>query len=149
MFPGDELGSRSFVKRRTELIRFLVGLILGIILSVEAFVLSGAGHGTYAPFVFTASAAILVPVVGLFAGPLVWAVYFLLIPNLPRSLTQLVALSLVALAHFVPAFWVAYEDPAFNRADTGVLMIFGGTGLLTIGCLLFFCLRHRTPDPKS
>ena len=130
------------------MVRFFVGLILGMILTVEAFAVSGAGHGTYAPFVFTVSAAILIPVVGLFVGPLLWAFYFLLIPNLRRSLIQLVALSLVALAHFVPAFWVAYEDPAFSRADTWALMIFGGTVLLTIGCLLFFCLRRRTPEPK-
>jgi hypothetical protein len=48
-------------------------------LTVEALAIGGVGHGTYAPLVFTASVAVLVPLLGLFAGPLLWAFYFLVI----------------------------------------------------------------------
>lgn len=125
------------------MLRFLVGMSLGVVLTVEALAFAGAGHGTYAPLVFTASIAALIPVLGLFAGPLLWAFYFLLIPNLERSRSQIVALSLVSLAHFGPGFWLAYEDPAFARADSAQLLVFGITILVTAGCLLFFCTRPR------
>jgi hypothetical protein len=116
---------------------------LGVILTVEAFAVAGVGHGTYAPMIITTSVAILIPVVGLFVGPLLWAIYFLLIPNLKRSWTQFAALTFVALAHFVPGFWVAYEDPAFAQADFSQLSVFGLTILVTIGALLFLCVRRK------
>ena len=125
------------------MVRFFVGLLLGVILTVEALGFAGVGHGTYATLVFTTSVAALIPVLGLFAGPLLWAFYFLLIPNLERSWSQIAALSLVLLAHFGPGFWVAYEDPAFARADSAQLLVFGITVLATIGSLLLFCVRHR------
>jgi hypothetical protein len=118
-------------------------LLFGVILTVEALAFAGVGHGTYAPLVFTASVTVLVPLLGLFAGPLLWAFYFLVIPNLQRSWSQAVAWSVVLLAHFVPGLWVAFEDPAFSRADPPQLLVFGVTVLVTIGALLFFCVRQR------
>jgi|SRR6267143_903491 len=125
------------------MVRFFVGLLLGVILTVEALAIGGVGHGTYAPLVFTASVAAFIPLLGLFAGPLLWAFYFLLIPNLERSWSQTVGWSLVLLAHFGPGLWVAYDDPAFARADAAGLLVFGFTVLVTIGALLFFCVRQR------
>ena len=114
-----------------------------MILTVEALAIGGVGHGTYAPLVFTASVAAFIPLLGLFAGPLLWAFYFLVIPNFERSWSQIAALSLVLLAHFVPGFWVAFDDPAFARADPSGLLVFGITVLVTIGSLLLFCVRSR------
>ena len=131
------------------MVRFFIGLLLGVILTVEALAIGGVGHGTYAPLVFTASVAAFIPVLGLFAGPLLWAFYFLLIPNLERSWSQLVVLTLVALAHFGPGLWVAFEDPAFTRADSAELLVFGVTVLVTIGSLLFFCVRREAPETES
>jgi len=125
------------------MVRFFIGLFLGVVLSIQALGFAGVGHGTYAPLVFTASVAALIPVLGLFAGPLLWAFYFLVIPNLQRSWSQIAALSLVLLAHFGPGCWLAYEDPAFARADSAQLLVFGITVLVTIGSLLLFCVRHR------
>jgi hypothetical protein len=125
------------------MLRFFVGMFLGVVLTVEAIVLAGVGHGSYAPLVFVASVAALIPVLGLLAGPLLWALYFLLIPNLEKSWSQVVALSLVSLAHFGPGLWLAYEDPAFARADSAQLLVFGITILVTAGWLLFFCTRPR------
>jgi hypothetical protein len=124
------------------MVRFFIGLLLGVILTVEALAIGGVGHGTYAPLIFTASLAVLVPLLGLFAGPLLWAFYFLLIPNLRRTI-QAVVLTVVALAHFGPGLWVAFDDPAFARADPPQLFVFGATVLITIGALLFFCVRQR------
>src|SRR6266404_7909490 len=101
------------------MLRFFIGLLLGVFLTVEALGFAGVGHGTYAPLVFTASVAAFIPLLGLFAGPLLWAFYFLLIPNLERSWSQITAVSLVLLAHFGSGFWLAYEDPAFTRGRLG------------------------------
>ena len=125
------------------MLRFFIGLFFGVVLTVEALAIGGVGHGTYAPLVFTASVAVFIPVLGLFAGPLLWAFYFLLIPNLERSWSQTVGWALVLLAHFGPGLWVAYDDPAFARADPAGLLVFGLTVLVTIGCLLFFCVRQK------
>lgn len=125
------------------MLRFFIGLFLGVVLSIQALGFAGVGHGTYAPLVFTASVAAIIPVLGLFAGPLLWAFYFLRIPNLQRSWSQIAAFSLVLLAHFGPGFWLAYEDPAFARADSAQLLVFGITVLVTIGSLLLFCVRHQ------
>lgn len=124
------------------MLRFFVGLLLGVVLTVEALAFAGVGHGTYAPLVFTASLAALIPLLGLFAGPLLWALYFLVIPNLQKSWSRTAALCLVMLAHFGPGFWLAHEDPAFARADSTQVLVFGITVLITIGSLLFFCVRQ-------
>ena len=128
---------------RLQIARFFIGLLLGVVLTAEALAIGGVGHGTYAPLIFAASLTVLIPMLGLFTGPLLWAFYFLLIPNLERSWTQTVGWSLVLLAHFGPGFWVAYEDPAFARADPAGLLVFGFTILVTIGSLMLFCVRHR------
>jgi len=67
------------------MVRFFLGLFFGVVMTVEGLAFAGVGHGTYAPLVFTASVAALIPILGLFAGPLLWALNFLLIPKLDRS----------------------------------------------------------------
>jgi hypothetical protein len=62
------------------MVRFFIGLLLGVILTVEALAIGGVGHGTYAPLAFTASFTLFIPMLGPFTGPLLWAFYFLLIP---------------------------------------------------------------------
>jgi hypothetical protein len=125
--------------------RFLLGLCLGVGLTVEGFGLAGVGHGTYAPMVVTASVAALIPALSLVVGPLLWSLYFVVIPNLERSWSQMAALSFVFVAHVGAGIWLAYEDPAFARADSTLLLVFGITLLATIGCLLFLCVLRRSP----
>lgn len=49
------------------------GLAFGIALFPFAFMSAGFGHGTYLPFALFAAPLSLVPVVGLFAAPVLWA----------------------------------------------------------------------------
>ncbi len=126
------------------MVRFFLGLLFGVVLTVEALAFAGVGHGSYAPMVFVASVTAFIPLLGLAAGPLLWAFYFLLIPNLERPRSRAIALSLVLLVHFLPGFWVASEDPAFSRADSKLLLILGISVLVTIGSLLFFSFRRKT-----
>jgi len=124
------------------MLRFFIGLLFGVVLTLEGLGFAGVGHGTYAPLVFAASVAALLPILGLFAGPLLWALYFLLIPDLDRLRNRAIALLLVLLIHVFPFLWVAHGDPAFARADSADLLIFAISVLLTIGSLLFFCIRR-------
>lgn len=123
------------------MIRFFIGFLFGVVLTAEGFVLAGVGHGTYAPLVFVSSVVTLIPVVGLFAGPLLWAVYFLLIPNLEGLGRRVFALSVLMLIHLIPGIFVASGDPAFFRADATHLLVFATSAVAMIGGLLFFSIR--------
>jgi hypothetical protein len=122
--------------------RFLVGLFLGVVLTVESLVFAGAGHGTYAPLVFTGSVLALIPFLGLVAGPMLWALYFLLIPNFESPVSRGAALLFVSIFHFGAGLWIAIGDPAFERADSVYLLIFGISVVVTMGSLLFFIIRR-------
>jgi hypothetical protein len=117
-------------------VRFFIGLLFGVVLTAQALLFAGVGHGSYAPMVCVASVLALMPILGLLAGPLLWALYFLVIPNLV-SRTRTITLSLILALHLVPAFLIAYQDPAFARASLLSLAVFGFTFLATVGLLLF------------
>ena len=123
--------------------RFFIGLCFGIVLALESVVLAGAGHGTYAPAVFTSSLLALVPVLGLFTGPPLWAIYFVVIPNMDAIKIRLIVLSTLLLAHLIPGFWLAADDPAFARADRTWLIFFVASFVATVGLLTFFCVRKQ------
>ena len=123
--------------------RFFLGLLFGTVLTAEAFAFAGAGHGSYAPLFFVASVAALSPLLAIVAGPLLWAIYFLFIPNLETARKQTVTLLAVSLLHVIPGSWLAFEDPAFARSDSALRLIFGISVLATFGFLLFLCRRTR------
>jgi hypothetical protein len=123
------------------MVRFFIGLLLGVILTVQAVIFAGVGHGSYAPMAYVASVIALMPMLALVAGPLLWATYFLLIPNLDSGRSKLIALSLVLAFHLLPGSWIAIQDPAFAHASQSGLLIFVASLLATIGVLLFFSIR--------
>lgn len=123
--------------------RLVVGILLGITLTLEALFLAGAGHGTYAPWIFAASLAALVPILNLFAAVVLWGLYFLLIPNLERVPSKLGALLIVAIAHLLPGCLLAYEDPAFARASLVTLSVFFATLLGAFILLVAFSLKQK------
>jgi len=125
------------------MLRFFIGLLLGIILTGQAVMFAGVGHGSYAPLVCVASVIALVPILALPAGPLLWALYFLVIPNLGSGRSKTFVLSLILFLHLAPGFWLASEDPALARANLNSLTIFGLSFLATIGLLLFFSMRAK------
>ena len=123
--------------------RFFLGLLLGTVLTAQAVAFAGVGHGSYAPLIFVASVTALLPILAIVGGPLLWAIYFLVIPNLETARKQTVALLAVSLLHVIPGSWLALEDPAFARSDSSLLWIFGISVLATFGLLLFLCRRSR------
>src|SRR5207244_13266242 len=109
------------------MVRFFIGLLLGIILTGQALMFAGVGHGSYAPLIFVASIPGLIPLLGLFAGPLLWALYFLIVPNLDTSRSKVVAISLISLLHLLPGLWIASQDPALSRSSLSSAMIFASS----------------------
>ena len=133
--------------------RAAVGFLLGLILGALAFLLSGIGHGTYAPMVANVSVLAFIPflgvVVAFFGVPFLWSFYFILIPRIGSQPRRLVALGLVSVLHLVPGLWLAFEDPKFARAlqyDSGILLAYGVALVLTMLCLaLFSSMQRRQP----
>ncbi len=62
--------------------RFSMGLGFGVILTIYAFAFVGVGHGTYAPLAFTTPLIALGAIPTLVLGSFLWAVYFLLVPQI-------------------------------------------------------------------
>ena len=122
--------------------RFFIGLLLGIVLTAQALIFAAVGHCSYAPLVFVASIIGLIPILGLFAGPLLWAFYFLIIPNLETSRSKTLIICLILLLHLLPGFWIASQDPALTRASLSTVLIFAVSFVVAIGLLLFFSLRR-------
>ena len=100
--------------------RFAIGFALGCALSVCAWILAGAGHGTYAPLIANAPMLAFLPipisvVASLFGTPLLWAMYFVVMPKLDSRIFKAVAVTAVALEHLGSGAWFASEDPYFMR----------------------------------
>ena len=121
--------------------RFFIGLLLGIILTAQALVFAGVGHGSYAPLICVASIIGFVPILGLVAGPLLWAMYFLIVPNLSTSRSKVIVISLILLLHLLPGFWIASQDPALSQASLSSVMIFAFSFFATIGLLFLISMR--------
>src|SRR6266568_3927293 len=114
------------------MLRFFIGLLLGVILTVQALGFAGVGHGSYAPLICVASIIGFVPILGLVAGPFLWALYFLIIPNLDTSRSKTILLCLILLLHLLPGFWIASQDPALSRANQSSVLIFAASFVATI-----------------
>ena len=113
--------------------RIAVGLGLGCILSICAFALAGAGHGTYTPLTANAPMLAIIPDVGilaaLFGTPFLWAGYFLAIPEITSRILRLFAVVMVALVHLGVATWMASDDSylphMFEYAPSFTIFYFG------------------------
>jgi drug/metabolite transporter (DMT)-like permease len=87
-----------------------------------------------------------VGVVVVFAGPLLWAVYFQFIPTIKRRPIRLLTLVALMSAHLLAGTFVAANDPAFARAweqQRSGLIGFGVIFALAMTTLFFFSLRER------
>ncbi len=110
--------------------RISIGFGLGCLLSISAFALAGAGHGTYTPLTANAPMLVIIPEVGVFAAlfgtPLLWAAYFLAIPEINARVLRLCAVVLVGLVHMGAGTWMASRDSYLSRmfAYTPSFMIF-------------------------
>ena len=131
--------------------RAAVGFVFGLILGALAFLLSGAGHGTYAPMVANVSVLAFIPVLGVvvavFGAPFLWSLYFIVIPTIDSHVRRSIALGVISLLHLVPGMWLVFQDSAFTRAvqsDGGIVLAYGVGLTATILCLAFFSSVRRS-----
>lgn len=111
---------------------------------MAAVFLAGAGHGTYAPMFANISLLGLIPLLGIFTGifgpPVLWGLYFLLVPTIDSRGRKLLALLLIAVLHLVLGFWFAYDDPYFARMfqyASWMILLHGALLLITLVLLAF------------
>ena len=130
--------------------RMIVGVLMGIALSVLAVFLAGAGHGPYAPMAFNASALLFIPGVGIivavFAAPFIWSTYYALIPKIRNRNVRGATSALLCLLHTVPAAWLAASDPAFRDALHLVPGFLGAHFILALAAVVLLLTFSRKSD---
>lgn len=125
--------------------RFLIGFVLGLLLTGAGFVLAGVGHGTYAPLICNTGLVgfVFLPF-SLFAAPFQWGFYLAFIPFLSSSRWRTVCIVVVILTDLIPGLWLAMTDTAFSRAmnsDQTELLIYGTILLTTLVVLVLHGIR--------
>ena len=99
--------------------RVAIGFVFGCGLAACAFGLAGAGHGTYTPMTANAPMFAIIPEIGVAAAligtPLLWAGYFLALPEISSRGLRLLAVAAVALMHLGTAAWMSAHDEYFGR----------------------------------
>src|SRR5260370_21661942 len=135
------------------MLRFFLGLFFGVVLTVYSFALVGVGHGTFVPMVFTASLIALITnwgvIPALLLAPLLWALYFLLIPRIQKKSLRIATTLVVLSSHVLSGIWLGSEDPAFTRAlsqERGGLLVFELLLVMTVTCLFYFVVRGVKRD---
>lgn len=136
------------------MVRLFLGLGCGVMLTVCSVGFAGVGHGTYAPLILTTSLIGLLTVFGaatmLVCGPILWAVYFLLIPKLEKKRTRLATALLVLAFHVISGTWLAVEDPAFWKvlAQQSLQLIFFGLFFALSSFLLLYLAARGDTGPE-
>ena len=107
--------------------RFLLGLLLGICLAGYSVSFIGIGHGTTIPMAFASSLLAfmfdlgpLIPAVG---TPILWGIYFLVIPDIDSRFKRLVVLFTALGLHLIIGVLFYLDDPT-GMEGTSVLSFF-------------------------
>jgi hypothetical protein len=131
-------------------LRFALGFVLGVLLSAIALLLMGSGHGTYAPMLANISLLGLIPLLGIFTGifgpPVLWGLYFLLVPTIDSRGRKLLALLLITVLHLLLGCWFAYDDPYFARMlqyAPWLILLHGVVLLITLALLAYVSFRDE------
>lgn len=132
----------------SSILRFTLGLGFGVVLTVYAFAFAGVGHGIDVPLVFAAPFLVLVTNLGalpaLVLAPLLWALYFLLMPRIQRRRWRIITTLAILFCHVLPGLWLALTDPAFARAlneERRGLAIFALLFGIALSSLFFLATR--------
>jgi len=131
--------------------RLILGFVLGALLSGQASSFIGAGHGIGALLGFSSSVlgllldlGLIIPILG---TPLLWAAYFLLIPDIDSRKSRLAVLTGVIALHLLIGLWSVSDDGAVRRTyqlDPAPVISFFVLFAISIGLLIFFSLRRAS-----
>jgi hypothetical protein len=130
------------------MVRFFVGLLLGILLTVFSFGFIGVGHGTYTPMVFSGSLVALIvlldTVIPIFCIPFLWGFYFLLVPRIRKRSARIISVAIIISLHLIVGIWVALKDEAFAvslKSEPSKLGLFGLVLASAFMILAFLAVR--------
>jgi hypothetical protein len=146
-------------RKDSGVVRLVVGLCFGGVLTIYSFGFVGIGHGTAAPLAFTVPFIPFLPywaaAPSLFLGPLLWALYFLVIPKIETESKRIIATLAILFAHILAGTWVAIGDPAFTRALSEKqkgLVLFALLLAISMASLFYFAVlgnKRAKPDSPS
>ena len=127
--------------------RFLLGLLLGLCLAGYSFSFIGVGHGTFVPIAFASSLlAFMVdlgPVIPMLGMPILWGMYFLLIPDIDSKFKRLLVLFTVLGLHLLIGVLFYIDDQAgMARASGGNLTSFFLLLLISASLLIFVSAKE-------
>jgi hypothetical protein len=138
------------------MIRVLIGLILGVTLSLVSFGFIAVGHGTYVPMALSGSLVAFVTALGaivpLLLVPLLWTMYFYFIPKIGRRSRRLRLTKLLLILHAASGLWVAKDDPSFIRAlenEAGQFLAFIVFLFAAMASLMYFASRGIEPANRD
>jgi hypothetical protein len=129
----------------------VAGLAYGVVLFLFAFVCVGAGHGSYLPFaIFGAPLSLIHPVAGLFAAPVLWALFGFLMGRTerrmaPAALLLLHLVGVLAVLSFGNSFESKEEQWEYFRKAVRFVpgALWGGFGVYPVGQVVTWTLVVR------
>lgn len=134
--------------------RMAVGFGAGLVLSGCAFILTGAGHGTYAPTFANAPMLAIIPngigiLLSLFGTPFLWGFYLLAIPKIGIRPLRWLTVAIVAAAHLGSGLLImsreVYWTGSLQRYPS-FMILYGG---FLVGVLLTVTAMSYAPVSKS
>jgi len=135
--------------------RFILGFVIGLVLAVASLFMAGAGHGSYAPFIFSSGLLALLMLldgfwVALIGTPLLWSAYFLFIPNINSRNGRIAIATVVVLLHSLVGIWSIGSrellERDFQRQGTGLISFFV---LFAISSALLILISGRPRTAKD
>jgi len=111
----------------------------------------GIGHGTVAPLGFSSSLlGVLVdlgPIIPILGTPVLWGLYFLLIPDIESRANRIATIFAVLILHLSIGFWLSVDDSGgMARAyemQPGAMVIFFVLFVVSFGLLIVISMKQR------
>ena len=149
--------------------RFVLGFLVGCVLSVWSFILAGVGHGSSVPLASAAPFVFVIPDVFYQQGflgllslllmwlgtGLLWAVYFGVLPTIHSFVIRMLLVVVVAVVHVGTAAWQLTKDfllaDSFERfpfQTSGYFILFLIT-LLSLGVVTWVGSKRRFSSAAS
>ena len=133
--------------------RLILGFVLGVLLGAQASSFIGVGHGSGALLGFSSSllgllldVGIIIPILG---TPLLWAAYFLLIPDIDSRERRLATLAGVIALHLLIGLWSMSDDGAVYQLEPAPVISFFLLFAISIGLLIFVSMRQASTSEAN
>ena len=130
--------------------RLLLGAFLGLCLAGYSSAFVGIGHGgTFAPIGFASSVlAFMVefgPVIPVLGTPILWGLYFLLIPDIESKGLRLGVLSTALGLHVLIGALFYHEEPGYGGSLVPFFVLF----LISVSLLIYVSTKESQKESQA